>query len=413
MTPITRRAFLGAGGALVVGFGLGGRAPRAPRRRRPPRAAAAWPADRYLGKTVAPDQVDAFLAIHADDTVTVFTGRVDLGHRGPGGDAPDGRRGARRGHRADHRADRGRHGAVPGPGRDRRQHRHFPRRPGAPPRRGDRPPGAARPRGPAARPARGGPGGRRRRGPPEGRRRRRLLRRADRRPAARSQDRRRRRRSSPRRPTATSASPSARPDVPAKVTGRHLYVHDLSLPGNAPRTRDPAPGAGAPPSAVDEASIAAIPGARAVRIGSFVGVVAEREWDAVRAARALRAQWSAGTGLPDYATLADAVRATRMVRDQDVAKQGDLSPLGATGRRRADARRDVLVADPDPRLPRPVVRRGRRPAGQRHDLDVVPGDSSFPGGVRPDPRAPAGEGAADLPGRRRLLRPGRRGGRGL
>ena len=31
---------------------------------------------------MAPDQVDAFLAIHADDTVTVFTGKVDLGTGG-------------------------------------------------------------------------------------------------------------------------------------------------------------------------------------------------------------------------------------------------------------------------------------------------------------------------------------------
>ena len=83
MTPISRRAFLGTGGALVVGLGLGGRAPR--------RAAAqaastlpptTWPTDRYLGKTVAPDQVDAFLAVHADNTVTVFTGKVDLGTGG-------------------------------------------------------------------------------------------------------------------------------------------------------------------------------------------------------------------------------------------------------------------------------------------------------------------------------------------
>ena len=81
--PISRRAFLGTGGALVVGLGLGGRVAR--------RAAAqagsvpppvAWTTDRYLGKTVAPDQVDAFLAIHADNTVTVFTGKVDLGTGG-------------------------------------------------------------------------------------------------------------------------------------------------------------------------------------------------------------------------------------------------------------------------------------------------------------------------------------------
>jgi len=122
-----------------------------------------------------------------------------------------------------------------------------------------------------------------------------------------------------------------RPDVPAKVTGRHLYVQNLTLPGMLHGRAIRPPALGAALQSVDESSIAAIPGARVVRIGGFLGVVAEREWDAVRAARALRAQWSAGTGLPDHLTLAAAVRATRIVRDQDVAKQGDLSALAAPG----------------------------------------------------------------------------------
>ena len=92
-----------------------------------------------------------------------------------------------------------------------------------------------------------------------------------------------------------------RPDVPAKVTGRHLYVQNLTLPGMLHGRVIRPPALGATLQSVDESSIAAIPGARVVRIGSFLGVVAEREWDAVRAARALRAQWSSGTGLPDHA----------------------------------------------------------------------------------------------------------------
>src|SRR5262245_16347333 len=83
MTQITRRAFLGTGGALVVGLGLGGRAPRrATAQAAPSVPRVAWPSDRYLGKTVAPDQVDAFLGIHAGNTVSVFTGKVDLGTGG-------------------------------------------------------------------------------------------------------------------------------------------------------------------------------------------------------------------------------------------------------------------------------------------------------------------------------------------
>src|SRR5262249_25604388 len=79
---VTRRGFLTMGGALVVGLAVApGRAGRAAAQAAggsPP----AWPTDRYLGKPVAPDQVDAFLAIHPDGAVTLFTGKVDIGTGG-------------------------------------------------------------------------------------------------------------------------------------------------------------------------------------------------------------------------------------------------------------------------------------------------------------------------------------------
>src|SRR5262249_36893449 len=43
---------------------------------------------------------------------------------------------------------------------------------------------------------------------------------------------------------------------------------------------------------VDEKSIANIPGAKVVWIKNFLGVVAEKEWNAVRAAQALKVTWS-------------------------------------------------------------------------------------------------------------------------
>jgi CO/xanthine dehydrogenase Mo-binding subunit len=91
-----------------------------------------------------------------------------------------------------------------------------------------------------------------------------------------------------------------RPDVPAKVTGRQRYLHDLVLPGMLHARMIPPPALGATLVSVDEASIAGIGGARVVRIQSFLAVVAGREWDAVRPARALQARWTAGTRLPDY-----------------------------------------------------------------------------------------------------------------
>ncbi len=71
---ISRRSFLAAGGVLVVGLGLDG-VGRAP-------AQTVAGADRFLGKSLAPDAVDSFLAVHADGSVTLFVGKVDIGTGG-------------------------------------------------------------------------------------------------------------------------------------------------------------------------------------------------------------------------------------------------------------------------------------------------------------------------------------------
>src|SRR5262249_38791633 len=120
-----------------------------------------------------------------------------------------------------------------------------------------------------------------------------------------------------------------RPDVPAKVTGRHGYVHDLKVPGMLHARVIRPPAIGATLTSVNESSIAAIPGTRVIRIGNFLGVVAEREWDAVRAARRLEARWSGGGGLADQANLYDALRSSALVRDEVIAHKGDVSALDA------------------------------------------------------------------------------------
>jgi len=109
--------------------------------------------------------------------------------------------------------------------------------------------------------------------------------------------------------------PLPRPDLPGKATGRHVYVHDFKLPGMLHGRVIHPPAVGAKLLAVDEASIEAIPGARVVRKESFLGVVAEDEWAAVRAARELKASWGPGTGLPGNAEL------PRLVRESAVAEE--------------------------------------------------------------------------------------------
>ena len=98
-----------------------------------------------------------------------------------------------------------------------------------------------------------------------------------------------------------------RRDIPAKITGQPAYVHDIDLPGmlHARVVRPPTYSSRLPE--FDAADIGSMPGVVAVvRDGSFVGVVAEREEQAIRAARRLArlAQWRAGAELPPAAASA-------------------------------------------------------------------------------------------------------------
>lgn len=115
----------------------------------------------------------------------------------------------------------------------------------------------------------------------------------------------------------------ARPDVPAKCTGRHVYVHDFSVPGMLHGRVIRPPAIGATLLSVDEASIRAIPDVRIVRIESFLAVLAKGEWAAVRAARELKATWSEWQGLPGHDKLEPYLREGRVERDQAVVNKGD------------------------------------------------------------------------------------------
>jgi CO/xanthine dehydrogenase Mo-binding subunit len=92
------------------------------------------------------------------------------------------------------------------------------------------------------------------------------------------------------------------------------------------------PAIGASLIAVDESSVADIPGVRVVRIRDFLGVVAPREWNAERAARALTARWTAPETLPGSDNLFDFVRTTKVDHEQVLRQVGDPGPLLAAGR---------------------------------------------------------------------------------
>jgi CO/xanthine dehydrogenase Mo-binding subunit len=93
--------------------------------------------------------------------------------------------------------------------------------------------------------------------------------------------------------------PVPRVDLAELVTGRFEFVHNVRRPGmlHGRVVRPPEPGATV--AAVDEASVHGLPGVVKVVVQrSFVGVVAEKPWQAVRAAGQLRVTWTTGVGLP-------------------------------------------------------------------------------------------------------------------
>ncbi len=93
----------------------------------------------------------------------------------------------------------------------------------------------------------------------------------------------------------------ARRDLPAKITGVPAYVQDMDLPGMLYGRIVRPPAYAARLTSVDVTETQAMPGVIAVvRDGSFLGVVAAREEQAIRAARrvARSAQWHNDKGLP-------------------------------------------------------------------------------------------------------------------
>jgi len=106
-----------------------------------------------------------------------------------------------------------------------------------------------------------------------------------------------------------------RPDIVDKVRGTFQYVQQVRVPGMLhgrvvwPRGQG-ASGISHPTVLrVDETSIRDIPGVQIVRRGDFVGVVAQREWDAVRAARQLKVTWGPfASTLPDHERVFDSFR---------------------------------------------------------------------------------------------------------
>jgi nicotinate dehydrogenase subunit B len=323
-----RRDLLKAGGALIVTFACDAALPRWAR-------AQATAAGARTGKPLDPGEVDSFLAFHADGTVTIYTGKVDVGTGlriavaqmaaeelgipasritivdGDTGLCPD----------------QGGTGGSTGLTRGGAEVRQA----AATARQALLALGATRLNQPAAnltiadgevRPLTGGAGVA---------------------VAALVGDRRLSVKVDPKAPLRDPSRYSVvgkglpRPDMPDKCTGRQTYVHDFTLPGML-HARVIRPAAiGATLTSIDETSLRGIPDVRVVRIESFLAVVAKDEWAAVRAAGALKATWSDSQRLPGSAGLDRWTRATAIDRDQPIVTRGDAAAALAGGAKKLSA----------------------------------------------------------------------------
>ncbi len=115
--------------------------------------------------------------------------------------------------------------------------------------------------------------------------------------------------------------PLPRPDVPAKCTGGYTFVQDFALPGMLHARVIRPPAFGAKLASVDESSVKDL-AVKVVRIGDFLAVVSDDEWTAVRGMRALKAQWSDWKGLPDQQSLVQTLRNDPRIEDEQLVNKG-------------------------------------------------------------------------------------------
>jgi nicotinate dehydrogenase subunit B len=103
--------------------------------------------------------------------------------------------------------------------------------------------------------------------------------------------------------------PIKREDIAPKVFCQEDFVTDIKVPDMVHGRMIRPPVAGAVPVKVDDSTIKNIPGAKVVWNQGFLGVVADKEWDAIQAAEALKVEWSAQTPpFPDQVLLHDHIR---------------------------------------------------------------------------------------------------------
>ncbi|HVH29230.1 MAG TPA: molybdopterin cofactor-binding domain-containing protein [Vicinamibacterales bacterium] len=116
-----------------------------------------------------------------------------------------------------------------------------------------------------------------------------------------------------------------RVEFPSMVTGQFEYVHNVRVPGMLHGRVVRPPSVRATLISVDEGSVQALAGVVKVVVRkNFVGVVAEKPWQAIQAAEKLKVTWSSGDRLPDHRSFHDWLRNEKPTRDTLVVNSKDV-----------------------------------------------------------------------------------------
>ena len=117
-----------------------------------------------------------------------------------------------------------------------------------------------------------------------------------------------------------------RRDIAGKIFATTDFLHHVTMPGMLHGRMIRPNAAGAHVKSVDRSSVKDIPGVQVVVENDFVGVVAPKEWDAIKAARTLKVEWDeSDVGFPtDSDHLFDWIRSTKPAMSRIELDEGNV-----------------------------------------------------------------------------------------
>ena len=127
-------------------------------------------------------------------------------------------------------------------------------------------------------------------------------------------------------------TPVARVELPAMVTGRFEFVHNVRVPGMLHGRVVRPPSRNATLMSLDEDSVRGMPGVvKVVTKKNFVGVVAEKPWQAMQAAAKLKVAWANGAPLPAQRDIHTRLRDDTRTRDTKPVDAGEVDAAFSGG----------------------------------------------------------------------------------